>query len=325
MADALFLDEACVRRLVTMEDALAAVEEVFGEQGRGGVINVPRVRTPVKGGTLRITAAVLSYRGFYGVKVASTAVFHSNAGRMFCLYREETGELCAVVQVFAMGALRTGAASGIATKHLANPDASVLGVLGSGRQARTQVDAVCAVRPIREIRVWSPTTAHCEAFCADVARHYPAISVSAVATPEHAIREVSVLVTATVATAPIVQGRWLAPGVHMNAIGANFEHRRELDAAAVTAAHFIATDDCEQVRYESTDLAEPVAAGVLSWDRVHSLGDVVAGKRAGRETREDITLFKSLGVAMEDVALAVRAYEKAQRLGEGMRLPDLTR
>ncbi|MFZ9151303.1 MAG: hypothetical protein ACO22T_09025, partial [Burkholderiales bacterium] len=168
MSNALFLDEACVRQLVTMEDALAAVEEVFGAQGRGGVFNVPRVRAPVKGGTLRITAAVLSYRGYYGVKVSSTAVFHSNAGRMFCLYREESGELCAVVQVFAMGALRTGAASGIATKYLANPDAAVLGVLGSGRQARTQVDAVCAVRPISEIRVWSPRAASREAFCGDV-------------------------------------------------------------------------------------------------------------------------------------------------------------
>ncbi len=155
MSEALFLDEACVRQLVTMEDALAAVEEVFAAQGRGGVFHVPRVRAPVKGGTLRITAAVLSYRGYYGVKVSSTAVFHSNAGRMFCLYREETGELCAIVQVFAMGALRTGAASGIATKFLANADAAVLGVLGSGRQARTQVCHLCSAADPRDPRLES--------------------------------------------------------------------------------------------------------------------------------------------------------------------------
>ena len=324
MANALFLDEACVRQLVTMDDALAAVEEVFGEQGRGHVLNVPRVRAPVKGGILRITAAVLSYRGYYGVKVSSTAVFHSNAGRMFCLYREETGELCAVVQVFAMGALRTGAASGIATKYLANPDASVLGVLGSGRQARTQVDAVCAVRPIREIRVWSPRAGSREAFCVDVKKANK-INALTVDTPEAAVRGAEVLITATTATAPVVHGAWLKPGVHINAIGANFEHRRELDTATVAAAKFIATDDTEQVRYESTDLALPVAEGVLSWDQVHSLGDVVAGKLKGRVAREDITLFKSLGVAIEDVALAARAYEKALKLGVGMTLPDLTR
>jgi alanine dehydrogenase len=324
MSNALFLDEACVRQLVTMEDALAAVEEVFGAQGRGGVFNVPRVRAPVKGGTLRITAAVLSYRGYYGVKVSSTAVFHSNAGRMFCLYREESGELCAVVQVFAMGALRTGAASGIATKYLANPDAAVLGVLGSGRQARTQVDAVCAVRPISEIRVWSPRAASREAFCVDV-KKINKINAIPVSSEEDAVRGADVLITATTSTSPVVQGAWLKPGVHINAIGANFEHRRELDSATVAAAKFIATDDTEQVRYESTDLAVPVSEGKLSWDQVQSLGDVVAGKIKGRNARDEVTLFKSLGVAIEDVALAARAYEKALKLGVGMTLPDLTR
>jgi alanine dehydrogenase len=324
MAGALFLDEASVRQLVTMDDALAAVEEVFAAQGRGEVYNVPRVRAPVKGGTLRITAAVLSYRGYYGVKVSSTAVFHSNAGRMFCLYREETGELCAVVQVFAMGAMRTGAASGIATKYLANPDAAVLGVLGSGRQARTQVDAVCAVRRIHEIRVWSPRATSREAFCEDV-KNINKINTLSASSPEDAVRGADVLITATTATEPVVHGAWLKRGVHINAIGANFEHRRELDTAAVTAAKFIATDDTEQVRYESTDLAVPVSEGKLSWEQVHSLGNVVAGKLKGRQAREDVTLFKSLGVAIEDVALAARAYEKALQLGVGMKLPDLTR
>ncbi len=324
MAGALFLDEACVKQLVTMDDALGAVEEVFGAQGRGGVFNVPRVRAPVKGGTLRITAAVLSYRGYYGVKVSSTAVFHSNAGRMFCLYREETGELCAIVQVFAMGALRTGAASGIATKYLANADAAVLGVLGSGRQARTQVDAICAVRPITEIRVWSPRQASREAFCADV-ENINKIKCLPVDTPGAAVRGADVLITATTATEPVVQGAWLKSGVHINAIGANFEHRRELDSATVAAAKFIATDDTEQVRYESTDLAVPVSEGRLSWDQVHGLGDVVAGKLKGRQSHDDVTMFKSLGVAIEDVALAARAYEKALKLGIGMKLPDLTR
>ena len=324
MADALFLDEACVRQLVAMEDALGAVEEVFAAQGNGQVFNVPRVRAPVKGGTLRITAAVLSYRGYYGVKVSSTAIFHSNAGRMFCLYREETGELCAVVQVFAMGALRTGAASGIATKFLANPGASVLGVLGTGRQARTQVDAIRAVRPVSEIRVWSPRAESRAAFC-DGLKSDNEIRVLNVDSPEQAVTGADILVTATTSTEPIVQGAWLKPGVHINAIGANYEHRRELDSAVVAKANFIATDDTEQVRYESTDLAAPVAEGLLSWDRVRGLGEVVSGKTRGRTGRGDITLFKSLGVAIEDVALAARAYEKALRLGLGMRLPDLTR
>jgi len=323
MSRAIFLNEQAVKDLVSMPDALAAVEEVFREQGNGHVVNVPRVRAPLQGGTLRITAAVLSYRGYYGVKISPTTIFHSSAGRMFCLYREQSGELAAVVQVFALGALRTGAASGIATKYLANSNAAVLGVLGSGRQARTQVDAVCSVRPVREVRVYSPHAEHRQRFCAEVGvRHH--FRVIPVETPERAVRDAEIIVAATTATEPVVRGEWLSPGVHVNAIGANLEFRRELDSTAVASADFIATDDVEQVRYESTDLAEPVKEGCLSWDRVYSLGDVVAGKRAGRTAPSDITLFKSLGVAIEDVALAVRAYERAVERGDGVALPDLT-
>lgn len=321
---ALLIDEQCIKQLVTMDDALAVVEEVFREQGcaAGNVTNVPRVRVPVKGGTLRITAAVLSYRGYYGVKIASTAVFGRDAGRMFCLYREANGELAAVVQVFAMGAMRTGAASGVATKFLANEDAAVLAVLGSGRQARTQVEAVCKVRTIREVRVYSPNAAHREAFCGDMEKLFKNKYLP-MSSAEAAVRGADVIVSATTAEQPVVLGRWLKPGVHINAIGANYEHRRELDQDAVLAARFICTDDIEQVRYESTDLAEPVKAGVYSWDRVHGLSEVVSGKLHGRTSRDDITLFKSLGVAMEDVALAVRAYENAVARGVGVSLPNL--
>lgn len=319
---ALFLDERCIAGLLTMDDALGAVEEVFREQGRGGVVNVPRVRAPLKGGVLRITAGVLSYRGLYGVKVSSTAVFGRNAGRMFCLYREESGELCAIVQVFGMGALRTGAASGVATKFMANEGASVLGVLGSGRQARTQVEAVCKVRRIREVKVYSPTPANREKLCADLAC---ALGVRAVpvSSCEAAVRESDIIVSATTSETPVVRGEWLAPGAHVNAIGANYEHRRELDTAAVRAAAFIAADDPEQARYEATDLVEPVKEGALSWDRVHSLADVVAGNLKPRASARDITIYKSLGVAIEDVALAARAYEKAVLQKVGVELPDL--
>ncbi len=319
---AIFLDERCVARLLTMEDALGAVEEVFREQGRGGVVNVPRVRAPLKGGVLRITAGVLSYRGLYGVKVSSTAVFGRNAGRMFSLYREETGELCAIVQVFGMGALRTGAASGVATKFMANESARVLGILGSGRQARTQVEAVCRVRRIAEVKVYSPTQENRERFCREIGEAH-GLKAIAVGSPEAAVRESDVIVSATTSSTPVVQGRWLAAGAHVNAIGANYEFRRELDTEAVRAASFIAADDPQQARYEATDLVEPVKEGALAWDRVHALADVVAGNVKGRASARDITLFKSLGVAIEDVALAARAYEKALARKEGVVLPDL--
>lgn len=317
----LFLDERTVAGLVGMEDALEVVEEVFGELGRGRVTNVPRVRAPLGDGTLRITAAVLDYCGWYGVKVSSTTVFESGAGRVFSLYRAATGELAAIVQVFAMGALRTGAASGVATKYLARPDADRLGVIGTGRQARTQVAAICHVRPVREIRVYSRSAENRARFCDGLAGLDAA--VQPVDNAEEAVRGSDLVVTATTATAPVLHGEWLAPGTHVNAIGANYEYRRELDSAAVARMSAIATDDVEQVRYEATDLAAPVAEGIIGWEQVTGLGDIVAGNKPGRQAKDDITMFKSLGVALEDVALAARAYEKAVAAGVGQILPDL--
>jgi ornithine cyclodeaminase/alanine dehydrogenase-like protein (mu-crystallin family) len=242
---------------------------------------------------------------------------------MFCLYREETGELCAVVQVFGMGALRTGAASGVATKFMANEDARTLGVLGSGRQAKTQVEAIRRIRCIEQMKVYSPTPANREKFCREAAT---ALGMNAVPveSPEAAVRGADVIVSATTSEAPVVRGAWLAPGAHINAIGANYEHRRELDTAAVRAAACIAVDDPEQARYEASDLVEPVKEGALAWNRVHSLADIVAGNIKARTTPDDITLYKSLGVAIEDVALAARAYEKALAQNAGVELPDLT-
>ena len=274
----LFLDENCVAELVGMDDALEAVEEVFGEVGRGNVTNVPRIRAPLSDGTLRITAAVLTYRGYYGVKVSSTTVFESSAGRVFSLYKADTGELAAIVQVFAMGALRTGAASGIATKYMARSDATRLGVIGTGRQARTQVEAIRKVRPIEEILVFSRSAENRARFCAEISDVAKAVPVDSA---EAAIRDCPIVVTATTATEPVLLGDWLAPGTHVNAIGANYEYRRETDSAAIGRTAIIATDDLEQVKYEATDLTAPVAEGMIGWDKVVRLGDIVAGNTPG--------------------------------------------
>ena len=317
----LFLDELCVAGLLGMDDALDAVEEVFAEAGRGFVTNVPRVRAPLGEGTLRITAAVLDTIGYYGIKVSSTTIFESSAGRVFSLYKADTGELVAMVQVFAMGALRTGAASAVATKYMARADAKRLAVIGTGRQARTQAEAICKIRPITEIRAFSREQENRARFCRDLAPL--AADLRGVESAQEAVQGADIVVTATTATEPVLLGEWLAPGTHVNAIGANYEHRRELDLDVVARANVIVTDDREQVQYEATDLAAPVAEGIIGWDQVIGLGDVVAGNRPGRKAQDDITLFKSLGVALEDVALAARAYELAVERGVGVKLPDL--
>jgi len=318
----LFLDERSVAGLVDIDDALHAVEAAFRAAGEGSAVNVPRVRAPLPSGTLRITAAVLPSLGYYGVKVSSSAVFGSQAGRVFHLYQIDTGELCAVLQVFGLGALRTGAASGVATKYLATEDAATLSVIGTGRQARTQVAAVCRVRPIKEIRVFSRSVENRDRFCTELAAE--GSTATAVASAEEAVRDSRVVITATTATEPVVLGTWLAPGTHVNAVGANYEHRRELDSEVTARSAVIVTDDRDQARYEATDLTAPVAEGLLTWDRVRGLDEIVAGTAPGRASAEDITLFKSLGVALGDVALAARAYEKALRAGAGRPLPHLS-
>jgi alanine dehydrogenase len=253
----IFLDEACIAKLVTMRDAIEAVEEVFGELGRGNVVNVPRVRAPLNNGILRISAAVLNYRGYYGIKVSSTSVFGRNAGRLFCLYKEEGGELCAIMQVFGLGALRTGAASGVATRYMARENAHVLGVIGTGRQARTQIEAIANVRPITDVRVFGRDKERRESFCREIKSTHK-LNVIAVATAEQAVIDSDIVVTATTSSAPVLFGAWLKPGAHVNAIGANYEHRRELDLKVVERVAVIATDDLEQVRHESSDLADAV-------------------------------------------------------------------
>jgi alanine dehydrogenase len=318
----LFLDESTVSKLVNMDDALHSTEAVFRDAGQNGVVNIPRVRAPLAKGILRITAAVWTARGYYGVKVSSTSVFGRNVGRLFLLYHEESGKAVAAIQVFQMGTLRTGAASGVATKYMAKKDARKLGVIGAGRQAKTQIEAICRVRPIEEIRVFGRKQASLLQFCSEMSEAVK-IDVRSAECAEQAVTGAEIIVTATTSTEPVVLGRWLQPGVHINAIGANYESRRELDTEVVTRAAVVATDDPEQVRYEATDLAAPVREGLFSWDRVLPLASIVAGHKPGRIADSNITIYKSLGVAFEDVALAVTAYERALKSGAGIKLPDL--
>ena len=318
----LFLDERTVSTLVNMDDALQSTEAVFHDAGQSGVVNVPRVRAPLAKGILRITAAVWTARGYYGVKVSSTSVFGRNAGRLFLLYQEDSGTAVAAVQVFQMGTLRTGAASGVATKYMARKDARILGVIGPGRQAKTQIEAICRVRSIEEIHVFGRKQEALSQFCAEMSDAVK-IDVRPSDSAERAVAGADIIVTATTSSEPVVLGKWLPPGVHINAIGANYESRRELDTKVVTRAAVVATDDPEQVRYEAADLAVPVRDGVFSWDKVLPLASIVAGHQPGRTSDSDITIYKSLGVAFEDVALAVTAYERALKSGAGVKLPDL--
>jgi ornithine cyclodeaminase/alanine dehydrogenase-like protein (mu-crystallin family) len=315
---ALLLNEAEVTMLLPMSLALEAVEEAFRWQGEGKLTNRPRVRLPVPGGLLHVMPAATPEARVMGLKAYATV----RGGTKFVvlLFSAETGTLLAVIEADRLGQMRTGAASGVATKHLAKPDADRVGCYGTGWQARSQLEAVCAVRRVREIRVYGRDAERRARFAEEMA---PALGVSVVPVerPELAARDASILVTITSSRTPVLEGRWIAPGAHVNAAGSNALQRAELDVEAVRRASVVVTDSIEQARLECGDLVAALEEGAIRWDDVHELGEIVAGGHPGRTRADEVTLFESQGVAMEDVAVAARLVARARERRVGTDIP----
>ena len=314
----LFLTEDDVARLLTMADALEAVEEAFRQHGQGSAFNRPRARVRVPQGILHVMAAGLPSEGVLGFK-AYTA-FGGSVRFHVHLYSADDGRFLALMEADRLGQVRTGAASGVATRYLARPDASVVGIFGTGWQARSQLQAVCAVRTVREIRAYGRDAARRAVFCREMEAALQ-VPVRPAPEPRAVVEGADIITTITTAKAPVFDGRWLEPGTHLNAAGSNVPQKQEIDEAAVTAARLIVVDSKEQAQIECGDLIAPISRGLLSWDRVHELGEVVAGKIPGRERPGDITLFESQGLALEDMAVAAVVYRKAVREQVGRELP----
>ncbi|GBC78594.1 Delta(1)-pyrroline-2-carboxylate reductase [bacterium HR08] len=308
------LTEADVERVLTMELALEAVEEAFREQAAGRAINEPRRRLRVPRGTLHLMSAAVLTRGVLGFKAYTS--FPGGARFLVLLYDAETGSLMALIEADRLGQMRTGAASGVATRYMARPDAQTLGIFGTGWQARSQVQAICAVRPIRRVLAYSRTRERREAFCREMAAAL-GVEVLPAERPEGVVADADILVTATTAREPVFDGRWVPQGVHINAIGGNALLRREFDEEVIQRACAIVVDSKEQARLECGEFLHAIERGRLAWDAVHELKDVVVGRYVARTQPSDITLFKSLGIALEDVAVAARVFERARQEGLG--------
>jgi ornithine cyclodeaminase/alanine dehydrogenase-like protein (mu-crystallin family) len=304
----LYLSERDVVSLLTPGEAVPIVEECFRRLAAGAIENVPRRRVALDGGALATMAAVDRELGFAGVKS-----YVSVAGRSaftVCLYGLERGDLVAVIEADALGQRRTGAASGVAAKHLARSGARTLGVIGCGWQAEAQVDAIRTALPaIDGVVAYCRTPERLRAFCAATGSR-PAESHREAAAQD-------VVVTVTTARDPVLRGEWLSEGAFVAAVGANRPGARELDNVVLERATFVCCDSREQARLESGDLIEPIAGGVLDWLEVHQLQDVVVGELRGREGERDIVLFKSNGLAAWDVAVAAAVVERARERGVG--------
>ncbi len=316
---AIFLREADVEKLAGMPMALDAVEIAFRLQGEGKAENAPRRRCRLDKGYLHVMSASLPSLGVAGLKAYTTV--EGEARFHVYLYRASDGILLAVMEADRLGQLRTGAATGVATKFMARQDASRVGIFGAGWQARAQLEGVCAVRTVESISAWSRTREKLEAFCAEMSGKL-GITVQPAASPEATAKDKDIVITATTATEPVVMGEWLADGTHVNAIGANFLARQELDIKAIQRCACVIVDSAEQASLESGDLARAADAGAFYWEDARELGAVVTGDYPGREDEGEITLFKSHGIALEDVAFAAKIYEAAVKaqVGEKMNL-----
>ncbi len=313
----LYLGEHDVQQLVSVTDAIAALELLFAAWPDAATVNLPRQRARIGKGSFNLMGAAWGAAEIFGLK----AYYGAGGGRFHVvLYSSRDGSLKAMIEADHLGRMRTGAASGVATRLLANPEARTLGVIGAGRQALTQVAAVCAVRQIETVRVFARTAAHRETFAKQIERTLR-VAARPATSAEAAIGDADVVVTITKSAEPVLRANWLKSGVHVNAAGANAAERREVDAETVLRATVRATDHLAQARIEAGEYRDLVAAGRLKWQDVVELGDILTEKAPGRRGPADITLFKSLGIALEDIAFADLIVRRAHEQGVGRPMP----
>jgi ornithine cyclodeaminase/alanine dehydrogenase len=225
------------------------------------------------------------------------------------LFDPETGELLSIIQSDKLGQMRTGAASGVATKHLAREDADSLGLYGAGWQAESQLEAIAAVKKLSRVIVYSRTEESRKAFAEKMSARL-GMDVETSHAPEEPAAQ-DIVVTATSAREPVLRGEWLKPGVHVNAAGSNFLFKREIDREVVKRASFVCIDSREELGLEAGNLLQSLEGGVILPEAIHELGQVIAGQVRGRHSPEDITLFSSQGIALEDLAAARLVYDRA--------------
>lgn len=320
----LILNKKDLEELLPMEEVLEVLATGFREVKEGRCVVPVRYHLGVAEyeGQFLFMPALLTGLKQAGTKIVS--VFPKNALRgkptiyaTYLLCDPTTGELLALMEGATLTGIRTGGASGLATQYLARKEAKVLGVIGTGFQSFYQVRAIQAVRPIEEVRAFDVDSKRLRDFSERIS---PFLKVTPVSSPSEAVRGSDILVTATTSTSPVFSGRDLKPGTHINAIGAFRPDMRETDDETILRARIV-VDTFEGCLSEAGDLLIPMAEGKLLKEAIYGdLGDLVTGRKVGRQSEEEITLFKSVGFAMEDVVTASHAFEKASRQGKGVRI-----
>ena len=326
MSELLVLAHEDVKRLLPMEECIELMAEALADLARGGSWQPLRfvVRPPEEQSLMGLMPAHRSSpEPAYGLK--TVCIFPGNPARGLdahqggvMLFDGETGELRALIDASAVTSIRTAAVSAVATRALARPDSKVLAILGSGVQARAHLEAMAKVLSFEQARVWSRTAEHAHAFAAEAEAPFP---VEAAGSAEAAVRDADVVVTVTSAREPIVERGWLAPGIHVNAVGSSIPTARELDSATIAAAALF-VDRRESTLNESGEYLRAVEEEGIGPDHIRAeLGEVLVGSADGRRSNEELTVFVSLGLAVEDLAAAEYLYRRARSEGVGAVVP----
>ncbi len=315
----LFLNEENVQQLLTMDIALEQVERALKDRALGKATDVPRARIQTTSGIQHVLQACAPELGYIGFKYYFTPPGKRGATYVH-LINMNTGKLEAIVEAVWLGMIRTGAASGVAAKHLANPGATVLAQLGAGYQGMGQLEAVVRALNIREARVYARTRDKLEAWCKKMALKL-GIKVIPAASGAEAISGAQVVNIMTKSVTPVIDGDWLQPGQHVNAAGSNALSRREIDTKTVQRATLITVDSRGTARNECGDLVAAVETGRLNWDTLTEIGEVIAGRMPGRTSKDDITLYESHGMGIQDVYTAAKLVELARSGKVGTALP----
>jgi alanine dehydrogenase len=309
----LLLTENEVESLLDMRSTLDAVEEILRQHAEGRATNRARRRVALPGSGLNVMFAGAPEIGALGLKAYSIA--RTGARFYTMLFDPESGELLSIMQSDKLGQLRTGAASGVATKYLAREDASSLGIYGAGWQAESQLEAIAAVRKLARVVVHTRTEESRKAFAEKMGERL-GLEIETTHSPEEpAVQDI--VVTATSSTQPVLQGEWLRPGTHVNAAGSNFLFKSEIDRNVVKRASLVTVDSREELGLEAGNLLIGLETGAVLPEAVREIGQVIAGEVKGREGLEDITLFASQGLALEDMAAARVVYDRAVEQGAG--------
>jgi ornithine cyclodeaminase/alanine dehydrogenase-like protein (mu-crystallin family) len=317
---AILLTSTDIRLLFDIRDFVEMVEESYKLLGLGSIRMLPRInldseRTPGFLKLLPCTVQGLNVAGVYLYTVGN----YQGVEKLIVLFDEETGELKAIVEADRLSWMRTGASSAVATKYLAREDAHTIGIIGSGRQARSQLMAINVVREIKLVKVYSPNPDHCRQYCVEM-MELLGIEVLPVNEPKEAVLESEIICTATASKTPVFDGSWVGKGTHINSIGAHYPSCREVDESTVGKSKVV-VDSRERALKEEGELLIPIDKGLITKEHIYAeLGDIVAGKIEGRINEEEITLFTSGGIASECIVLSARIYEKAVSHGIGQRL-----